>query len=104
MSRTKERVRLAVRMHERIRQSLKEVRATKIDAYLLLREFKRAKLYRWLDVAIAPGHAARGRRKPGVFASVPAARCHDGRLRGCCVKMSLAPRRGACARSAPGRA
>jgi len=47
-------IRLAHRGHEIIEERLRAIRQSKIEVYVLLREFKRAKLYRWLDVPIAP--------------------------------------------------
>jgi len=63
----KKRVRLAFEMHGRIREALARMRTTKVEVYLLLREFKRAKLFRCLDVPVAPSHARQicaGRRFP----------------------------------------
>jgi len=46
-------------MHTRIVDNLRRIRSTKVDVYFLLREFKRAKLYRSLDLPLAPGHASK---------------------------------------------
>ena len=50
------RVELATRMHEAIRQQLARLRASKVQVYLQLQEFKRSKLYRLLDVPVAARH------------------------------------------------
>jgi len=52
-----ERLALAHRMHEVILTQLRRLRASKIEVYCLLREFKRSKLYRLVDVPVAPRHA-----------------------------------------------
>lgn len=51
-----QRLELAARMHEGIRQQLAELRASKVQVYLLLQGFKRSKLYRLLDVPLAARH------------------------------------------------
>jgi len=51
-----ERLELAARMHDGIRQQLAQLRASKVQVYLLLQGFKRSKLYRLLDVPVAARH------------------------------------------------
>ena len=50
---------LAYRMDAAIRERIGAVRKTKIEVYLLLREFKRLKLYRRIDVEICRTHAGK---------------------------------------------
>jgi len=59
MKPTARRPRIAVEIHNRIVENLRHVRSSKVAVYFLLREFKRGKLYRWLDLPLAPGHAAK---------------------------------------------
>jgi hypothetical protein len=54
-----QRLELAARMHDGIRQQLAELRASKVQVYLLLQGFKRSKLYRLLDVPVAPRHRSK---------------------------------------------
>jgi len=50
---------LAHQMHAVIRDRISQVRQTKIEVYLLLARFKRARLYRHLSVPICPRHVGR---------------------------------------------
>ena len=54
-----QRLELAARMHDGIRRQLAELRASKVQVYLLLQGFKRSKLYRLLDVPVAVRHRSK---------------------------------------------
>jgi hypothetical protein len=65
MDPTRDQVRRAAEAHERIAAKLQSLRTTKVEVYLLLREFHHAGLFRYLDLPAAPAHARKicaGRR------------------------------------------